>query len=82
MTSRIDNAAMTSFTLTKLLWVRKHEPRVYDRIKHMLLPKDYVRLKLTGEYVGEVSDMSGTLLLDLKIILRTVPAVLSAQGAS
>ncbi|MCC6681561.1 MAG: xylulokinase [Phycisphaeraceae bacterium] len=58
------NAAMTSFTLTKLLWVRRHEPRVYDNIRHMLLPKDYVRLRMTGEYVGDVSDMSGTLMLD------------------
>ncbi len=60
----VGNVAMTSFTLTKLLWVRQHEPRVYARIKHMLLPKDYVRLCLTGEYMGEVSDMSGTLMLD------------------
>lgn len=60
----VGNVAMTSFTLTKLLWVRQHEPRVYDRIRHLLLPKDYVRLCLTGEYVGEVSDMSGTLMLD------------------
>lgn len=62
----VGNAAMTSFTLTKLLWVREHEPRVYDRVRHLLLPKDYIRLKLTGEYVGEVSDMSGTLMLDPK----------------
>jgi len=62
--SLVGNVAMTSFTLTKLLWVRRHEPRIYGRIKHFLLPKDYVRLKLTGEYVGEVSDMSGTLMLD------------------
>ena len=62
----VGNVAMTSFTLTKLLWVRKHEPRIYDRIKHFLLPKDYVRLQMTGEYVGEVSDMSGTLMLDQK----------------
>jgi len=58
------NAAMTSFTLTKLLWVRKHEPKVYERARHLLLPKDYIRLRLTGEYVGDVSDMSGTLMLD------------------
>ena len=58
------NVAMTSFTLTKLLWVRKHQPRIYDRIRHLLLPKDYVRLQLTGEYAGDVSDMSGTLMLD------------------
>jgi len=62
----VGNVAMTSFTLTKLLWVRRHEPRVYEKIKHMLLPKDYVRLCLTGEYMGEVSDMSGTLILDQK----------------
>jgi xylulokinase len=62
----VGNAAMTSFTLTKLLWVRQNEPKIYDRIAHMLLPKDYVRLKMTGEYVGEVSDMSGTLMLDQK----------------
>jgi xylulokinase len=60
----VGNVAMTSFTLTKLLWVRRHEPKVYDRIKHLLLPKDYVRLCLTGEYAGDVSDMSGTLMLD------------------
>ena len=60
----VGNAAMTSFTLTKLLWVRDNEPRIYAKIKHLLLPKDYVRLCLTGEYVGEVSDMSGTLMLD------------------
>lgn len=60
----VGNVAMTSFTLTKLLWVRRHEPKVYGRIRHLLLPKDYVRLRLTGEYAGDVSDMSGTLMLD------------------
>ncbi len=58
------NVALTSFTLTKLLWVRQHEPEHYDRIAHILLPKDYIRLCLTGEYAGDVSDMSGTMLLD------------------
>ena len=62
----VGNVAMTSFTLTKLLWVRRHEGQLYDRIRHLLLPKDYVRLRLTGEYMGEVSDMSGTLMLDPK----------------
>jgi len=62
--SLVGNVAMTSFTLTKLLWVRKNEPKTYEKIRHLLLPKDYVRLKLTGQYVGEVSDMSGTLMLD------------------
>jgi len=58
------NVAMTSFTLAKLLWVRKHEPGIYERARHLLLPKDYVRFCLTGEYAGDVSDMSGTLMLD------------------
>ena len=62
--SLVGNVAMTSFTLTKLLWVRQHEKRTYDRIRHLLLPKDYIRLRLTGEYAGDVSDMSGTLILD------------------
>lgn len=60
----VGNVAMTSFTLTKLLWVRQNEPGIYDRIRHILLPKDYIRLCLTGEYAGDVSDMSGTLMLD------------------
>ncbi len=64
--SLVGNPAMTSYTLTKLLWVRENEPKIYDRIRHMLLPKDYIRLRLTGEYVGEVADMSGTLMLDQK----------------
>ena len=60
----VGNAAQTSFTLTKLMWVRNHQPKLYDRIKHFLLPKDYVRLRMTGEYAGDVSDMSGTLMLN------------------
>jgi len=60
----VGNPAMTSYTLTKLLWVRQNEPRIYEKIRHMLLPKDYIRLRMTGEYVGDVSDMSGTLMLD------------------
>jgi len=60
----VGNPAMASYTLTKLLWVRENEPKVYDRIRHFLLPKDYIRLRMTGEYVGEVADMSGTLMLD------------------
>ncbi|MBS3733469.1 MAG: xylulokinase [Phycisphaerae bacterium] len=64
--SLVGNPAMTSYTLTKLLWVRDNEPKVYERIRHMLLPKDYIRLRLTGEYVGEVADMSGTAMLNQK----------------
>jgi xylulokinase len=59
------NRALTGFTAPKLLWVRRHEPGVYRRIAHVLLPKDYVRLRLTGELVTDVSDASGTLLFDV-----------------
>jgi xylulokinase len=59
------NRALTGFTAPKLLWLRRHEPETYARIAHVLLPKDYVRLRLTGERVIDVSDASGTLLLDV-----------------
>jgi xylulokinase len=61
----VANPALTGFTAPKILWVRKHEPRVFERTRHVLLPKDYIRLCLTGEYATEVSDASGTLLLDV-----------------
>ena len=59
------NRALTGFTAPKLLWLRKHEPDHYARIAHVMLPKDYVRLKLTGERAIDVADASGTLLLDV-----------------
>jgi xylulokinase len=59
------NIAMPGFTAPKLAWVRKHEPDVFARIKKVLLPKDYVRLLLTGEYVSDMSDAAGTLWLDV-----------------
>jgi xylulokinase len=59
------NRALTGFTAPKLLWLRRHEPETYARIGHVLLPKDYVRLRLTGERVSDVADASGTLLLDV-----------------
>ncbi len=59
------NRALTGFTAPKLLWLRNHEPETYARIKHVLLPKDYVRLRLTGERAIDASDASGTLLLDV-----------------
>jgi xylulokinase len=62
----VSNPALTGFTAPKILWVRKHEPRIYDRTSQILLPKDYVRFRLTGEFATEVSDASGTLLLDVK----------------
>jgi xylulokinase len=59
------NRALTGFTAPKLLWLRRHEPDVYARIAHVLLPKDYVRLRLTGERATDVADASGTLLFDV-----------------
>jgi xylulokinase len=59
------NRAVAGFTAPKLLWLREHEPEVYERIAHVLLPKDYVRLKLTGERATDVADASGTLLFDV-----------------
>jgi xylulokinase len=59
------NPALTNFTLTKLLWVRKHEPDIWRRFRSFLLPKDYVRMLLTGERAIDVAEASGTLLLDV-----------------
>jgi len=60
------NPALTGFTAGKILWVRDEEPEVYQKIHKILLPKDYVRFCLTGDFATEVSDASGTLLLDVK----------------
>lgn len=59
------NPALTGFTAGKILWVRKHEPEIYAKCRHILLPKDYIRLMLTGVYATEVSDASGMGLLDV-----------------
>ena len=59
------NPALTGFTAPKLLWLRRHEPETYAQIRHVLLPKDYVRLRLTGEHSSDVTDASGTLLFDV-----------------
>jgi xylulokinase len=59
------NRALTGFTAPKLLWLRRHEPTTYARIAHVLLPKDYVRLRLTGEHAIDVADASGTLLFNV-----------------
>jgi xylulokinase len=59
------NRALTGFTAPKLLWMRRHEPELYARIEHVLLPKDYVRLRLTGERATDAADASGTLLFDV-----------------
>ena len=59
------NDALTGFTAPKLVWVRDHEPEVWSRIAHVLLPKDYVRLHLTGDHALDKADGAGTLLFDL-----------------
>jgi len=59
------NLAMPGFTAPKLQWVREHEPRVFEKTRRVLLPKDWLRLMLTGEAVSEMSDAAGTLWLDV-----------------
>ncbi len=59
------NPPLTGWTAAKILWVRKHEPENYERCRHILLPKDYIRYVLTGEFATEVSDASGMQLLDV-----------------
>lgn len=61
----VGNAALPGFTLPKLAWVREHEPQIWARIAAVLLPKDYVRFRLTGEVATDVGDSSGTLLFDV-----------------
>jgi xylulokinase len=60
------NVALTGFTAPKILWVKENEPEVFAKAKHVLLPKDYVRYKLTGEYAMDKADGAGTVLFDLK----------------
>jgi xylulokinase len=59
------NPALTNFTLTKCMWVRENEPENWKKVRSIMLPKDYVRLQLTGERATDVADASGTLLLDV-----------------
>ncbi len=59
------NPAMASFTAAKIMWVKKHEPENFKRCRHILLPKDYIRFMLTGEFATDVSDASGMQLLDV-----------------
>src|SRR5579872_987320 len=89
--SYIANPVLTGFTLPKLLWVRDNEPASYERIRKMLLPKDYVRFRLTGGYATDVSDASGTALFDVvnrdwsRPMIQTLgldPAILPQCGES
>ncbi|MCX7019513.1 MAG: xylulokinase [bacterium] len=60
------NPALEGFTLPKLVWVREHEPEVFKAVRKVLLPKDYIRWRLTGEFGMDMSDAAGTLMLDVK----------------
>jgi xylulokinase len=60
------NIAYPGFTLPKILWMKKHEPELYKKIRHVLLPKDYLTYYLTGEFATDYSDAAGTLLLNVK----------------
>ncbi|HYL99845.1 MAG TPA: xylulokinase [Blastocatellia bacterium] len=65
LTGIAGNLAMPGFTAPKILWVKKHEPEIYKRIARVLLPKDYLRFRMTGAHVSEMSDAAGTLWLDV-----------------
>ena len=88
----VANPALTGFTAPKILWVRENEPKVYEKTRQILLPKDYIRFRMTGEFATEVSDASGTLLLNvvkrewsgkllsiLKIDPKLLPRVMESQ---
>lgn len=62
----VSNPAVTGFTLPKLLWVRENEPGIWSRVRSVLLPKDYIRLRLSGDKAMDLADASGTLLLDVR----------------
>lgn len=62
----ISNPVLTGFTAGKIVWLRNNEPELYNQVRKVLLPKDYIRFKLTGEYATEVSDASGTALFNVK----------------
>ena len=61
----VSNPALPNFTVTKLMWVKEHEPEIYGQIRDVLCPKDFVRLRMTGEYAMDMQEASGTLLLDV-----------------
>src|SRR6267143_2529427 len=74
----VANRALEGFTLPKILWVRGNEPAIYDRIYKVLLPKDYIRFRMTGEIFTEVSDAAGTLLLDVSKRVWSEPMLRAA----
>ena len=79
LVEHISNPVLTGFTAPKIVWLRNHERETYDKVVKVLLPKDYIRYKLTGVHATEVSDASGTALLDVKN-RRWSEEVLAAAG--
>ncbi len=77
----VSNPALTNFTLTKMLWLRDNEPEIWNQVRTVLLPKDYVRFRLTGDKATEVSDASGTLMLDVQN-RKWSSEILAAAGIS
>ena len=75
------NLAMPGFTAPKLLWVRKHEPELFEQVRTVLLPKDYVRLRMTGDKASDLADSAGTLWLDVAARGWSAP-MLAATGLS
>ena len=59
------NIPLAGYTAPKLVWVKKHEPRIFDKVAKVLLPKDYIRFRMTGDYASDMSDSSGTFWLDI-----------------
>lgn len=89
----VGNAALPGFTLPKILWLRRHEPETFARVARVLMPKDYIRWRLTGEAMTDVGDASGTLLFDparrawsnevasaVDVDLRLVPPALESRA--
>lgn len=79
LTKYTGNEALTGFTAPKILWVKKHRPEIYEKIAKILLPKDYLRLKLTGDFATDVSDASGTLLFDVENRIWSKPMLESLE---
>ncbi len=64
--SHSGNIVLAGYTAPKLVWIKKHEPKIFDQVAKVLLPKDYIRLRMTGDYASDMSDSSGTYWLDIK----------------
>ncbi len=60
------NIPLAGYTAPKLVWVKKHEPKIFDKVAKVLLPKDYIRFRMTGDYASDMSDSSGTFWLDIE----------------